>query len=341
MSALSAVATDSSTAFAWPAGFDRIPDEDWVHAAPDEFGRQYDSVDGHGWYKNLEPTVAQVLSALRDDDILLDYSSGTGILARRVLARVDRRIGVLNVDASAKFLRIAVDTLADDPRAAFRLQRWLPEERRLEMLDEVVEESVRDGAVDVLTSTNAVHLYHHLEDTFASWHRVLKPGGQVLLCSGNLRNPARRPGDWIIDETVAEINEIAADIVRDDPDLAEYRDVLDDAERMTAYRRLREKVFVPVRPLDVYVGALERTGFAVQHVFDTTIYAKVDEWYELLAAYSDGVLGWIGGSAKVDGSPPSPRAREQRLAVIRRSLAQLFPDRDAFPCSWTYVSCRR
>lgn len=335
-----AVAADTSRTYAWPDGFPRVPDEAWAHAEPDLFGRQYDSVDGHGWYKNLEPTVAQVLSALPDDGLLLDYSCGTGILARRILARADRRFGVLNVDASPKFLRIAVDTLGDDPRVAFRLQHLLKQERRLESLDEAVDADLLARGVDVLTSTNAIHLYYDLEDTLASWHRAVRPGGHVFVCSGNLRNPQRRPGDWIIDETVAEINEIAAQLVRDDPTFAEYRDVLDDAERMTAYRRLREKVFVPVRPLELYLSAFERSGFSVQHVYETTVFARVDEWYQLLAAYSDGVLGWIGGSKKVDGREPTATALEHRLSAIRTSLATLFPDRESFPCSWTYLTCR-
>jgi hypothetical protein len=30
----------------------------------DQFGLNYDDVGSHGWYKNLEPTISQVLATL-------------------------------------------------------------------------------------------------------------------------------------------------------------------------------------------------------------------------------------------------------------------------------------
>lgn len=332
---------ESASASPWPPGFERIPDEDWTRQAPDDFGRQYDSVGDHGWYKNLEPVVAQALAALDEDDILMDYSSGTGILAGRILPRIGHRIGILNVDASAKFLRIALDNFEKDERMAFRLLRFLKAEKRLQGLDEVVDPSLLDRGVDALTSTNAIHLYYSLAETLESWHRALRPGGLALVCSGNLHNPNRRPEEWIIDDTVASINEIATDIVMKDPFFEDYRSVLEDTARMDAYRKLREKIFVPVRPLELYLDAFSDAGFTVQHVFDTTIYAQIDEWYQMLAAYSDGVLGWIGGSEKIEGRPPTKTDEKYRLLLIRQSLEKLFPGKDSFPCSWTYITSRR
>lgn len=336
------VGTDGSTRpTPWPADFQRIPDEDWTRQPTDDFGRQYDAVGNHSWYKNLEPIVAQVLATLDDDDILMDYSSGTGILAGRILPHVGRRIGILNVDASPKFLRVAIDNFEHDERVAYRLLRFLREERRLQRLDEILPDSIQQRGVDVVTSTNAIHLYYNLDETLEQWHRTMRPGALALVCSGNLRNPQRRPDEWIIDDTVASINEVAGEIVRTDPYYAAYRDSLDDADRMEAYRKLREKVFVPVRPLDLYTDAFARAGFTVQHVHDTTIHARIDEWYELLRTYNEGVLGWLGGSQKVDGKAPTDIAVEHRLQLIRQSLQQLFPGQDSFPCSWTYITCRR
>ena len=51
------------TRFAWPAGFPRIPDEEWVGQPVDSFGLQYDTVENHGWYRNLDPTVEQLARA--------------------------------------------------------------------------------------------------------------------------------------------------------------------------------------------------------------------------------------------------------------------------------------
>lgn len=329
-----------SPEFAWPDGFTRIPDEDWTRQPVDQFGLNYDSVGEHGWYKNLEPTIAQVLAALEPGRLLIDYSSGTGILAKRLLERVNYPVGLLNVDASAKFLRVALENFSDDQRVAFRLLRWLRNERRLERLDEVAVPKVFSPGADILTSTNAIHLYYDLDDTLTSWARVLRPGGLAFVCSGNMHNPQAPAGNWIIDNTVAKVNEIAADAVASHAAFEEYRATLEDSDLMARHRKLRDKVFVPVRPLDLYVDAFEKAGFSVLHVFDETITASVDEWYQLLTTYNDGVLSWVGGSEKVEGSPPSEAAVQDRLFLIKYSLDKLFSGQASFPCAWTYLTCR-
>ena len=49
-------------AFAWPAGWQRVPDEDWVHQPVDAFGEAYDSLDHHSWYRNLDATMFSILA---------------------------------------------------------------------------------------------------------------------------------------------------------------------------------------------------------------------------------------------------------------------------------------
>lgn len=327
--------------FSWPGDFTRIPDEEWTRQPVDEFGLNYDDVGNHGWYKNLEPTIAQVLAALSPGGLLVDYSSGTGILTRRLLERISYPVGILNVDASAKFLRVALESFAADERVAFRLLRWLKAEKRLQSLHEVAGPDLLARGADAITSTNAIHLYYDLAETLASWARLLRPGGLAFICSGNMRNPHGRPGEWIIDETVASVNEIAAAIVRAEPAFAAYRQTLEDEDLMARHSKLREKVFVPVRPLEFYQQAFRDAGFTVLHAFEETIFARVDEWYRLLCTYHDGVLSWVGGSEKVEGTPPSAEAVQQRLFLIRYSLEKLFPGQDSFPCTWTYLTCRR
>lgn len=327
--------------FSWPAGFPRIPDEDWAREPVDDFGLRYDSVGAHSWYANLEPTVAQALAALGESKILLDYSSGTGILTRRLLAHINGPVGIVNVDASAKFLRVAVENFRADERVAFRLMRYLKAEKRLQTVDEVIEPAMLDRGFDALTSTNAIHLYYNLAETLDSWHRVLRPGALAFVGSANISNPHSRAGDWIIDDTVAKVNEIAEEIVRTEPAFGQYREALDDPARMDQHRRLRDKVFVPVRPLDYYLDSFEDAGFTVLHTYEATIHAGVGEWQEFLGTYHDGVLSWVGGSLKVEGQAPSQEAVRDRLFLIRYGLERLFPGQASFPCSWTYVTCRR
>ncbi len=60
--------------FAWPPGWDRVPDETWTQEPVDDFGTAYDNVDRHGWYRNLDPTVeelAHLLGRRRHHDRLL------------------------------------------------------------------------------------------------------------------------------------------------------------------------------------------------------------------------------------------------------------------------------
>ena len=329
-----------SFVFAWPAEFPRVPDDEWVEQPIDAFGLHYDTVENHGWYRNLDLTVEQLADDLDDGDVLVDYSGGTGILLDRLQLRVfDRQCGVVIVDSSPKFLRVAVEKFRNDQRVAFRRLRFLKDEKRLQYVDEVLGEEF-PGA-DVLVSTNAIHLYDRLEDTLRAWARVLKPGGRVRINSGNVRNPRAADNEWIIDETVYVVHEVAQGLVRTDPRWTAFRGVLDDRERMRRYVEWRDRVFLAPRPVEYYLDALRTAGFAIEDVTERAIEANVDEWYEFLAAYADAVLGWAGGSEKVGDEPAAPELAEARLELLRESLNTIFGGRPTFRCCWTYVTATR
>jgi len=328
--------------FEWPPGFARVPDQDWTRQPVDTFGLRYDTVENHGWYRNLDPTVEDLARHLEDGDLLIDYSGGTGILLDRLNLRIfDRQVGTLIVDSSPKFLRVALDKFGDEARVAFRLLRWLKEDKRLELLEEVVGRQLLARKADAIASTNAIHLYRDLPETLASWARVLRPGGRVFVQSGNIRNPQARPSEWILDETVWAIHEVATGLVRNDPRYAAYRPRLDDEPRMRAHVAYRDQVFLPVRPLDHYLRGLEEAGFTVEAVTARSIEAQVGHWFEFLSAYHEAVLGWVGTSVKVDGKAPSSEAVTDRLALIRHAMDTLFGGREAFRCCWTYINCVR
>ena len=162
--------------------------------------------------------------------------------------------------------------------------------------------------VDAIAAVNAIHLYPDLDEVAANWMRALRPGGRVFINSGNLRNPRAAAGEWILDETVWVINDLAEGLVRSRPEYAAYRPVLDDAERMQAHATQRDRVFLKPRPLQYYTDALTRAGLTVTDVREKTIVATVEEWFELMTAYHDAVLGWVGGNQKLDGRPPTPEA---------------------------------
>ena len=71
--------------------------------------------------------------------VLIDYSGGTGILLDRLRLRIfDRQVGMVIVDSSPKFLRVALDRFRHDERVAFRRLHYLRDERRLEYVDEAL-----------------------------------------------------------------------------------------------------------------------------------------------------------------------------------------------------------
>jgi hypothetical protein len=324
--------------FDWGA-VSRVPEESWVSQPVDAFGLHYDTVENHGWYSNLDLTVEQLDGDLREGDVLIDYSGGTGILLERLREQIgDRPVGMMIVDSSPKFIRIALDRFRADERVAFRRLHYLKDEQRLEYVDEVLPEGFTANA---LVSTNAIHLYDDLENTLRAWARVLATGAMVRINSGNIRNPRARDGEWIIDDTVYRVHDAATEIVRSDDRYADYRPVLHDAERLGAYLAYRNRVFLAPRPLAYYVDALTAAGLEVLDVTERTIETRVDEWYEFLAAYADAVLGWVGGSEKVDGRGADETAAADRLILLRESLAIVFEGRSTFDCCWTYVSAQR
>lgn len=321
----------------WPDDFGRVPPDPWVERPVEELALGYDTVESHGWYRNLDRTVEQLDAHLEPGDLLLDYSGGTGILADRLLEhRPDLDAGILIVDSSPKFLRLALEKFRDEPRVAFRRIRWLREERRLETLEEAVDPALLERGFDALASTNAIHLYYELEQTLRSWRRALKPGARAFVQSGNIDNPAMAAGEWIIDETVERIHEEAIEIVATDDRWSQYRERLDDEAWMAAHEELRRKIFLPVRPLDHYLEAMRGAGLEIDSVEGRTIEARVDEWYDFLRVYHEGVLGWVGGAEKVTGEPVAEPTVEDRRTIMRAAMEHVFGG-PTFDACWTYV----
>jgi len=327
----------------WPAGFVRVPDEPWAHATPDPFGAGYDAVQHHGWYANLDPTVAEVAGWLADGALVADYSGGTGILQERLLAaRPGSRAGLLNADASAKFLGVAAAKLGGDPRCAFRLLRALPDAGRLQRLEEAALELA--GRLDGIACANAAHLYPELDSVAASWAACLRPGGRLHVQSGNVAQaagPSAGPGEdgWIIDATVEAIGRAARRRVLAGPRFAAHQAVLADETRMAAYAAVRDRYFPPPRPLGAYLDALRGAGFVDVRVRRRPVEVRRDEWLRFLAVYHEGILPWVGGCARVDGKPPSDEAVRDRLELLEAGLADAVGP--TFTATWTYIDARK
>ena len=66
-----------------------------------------------------------------------------------------------------------------------------------------------------------------------------------------------------------------------------------------------------------------------------------DQQLKFLSAYADAVLGWVGGSVKVDGTGASEQAATDRLDLLRAALDVIFGGRPTFRCCWTYIGAAR
>src|SRR5262249_10544683 len=208
-------------------------------------------------------------------------------------------------------------------------------------LDEVLGEELLTRGVDAIAAVNAIHLYPDLGEVASAWVRALRPGGTVFINSGNMRNPRAAAGEWILDETVWVINDIAEGLVRSDPRYAKSRPVLDNEERMRSHGEQRDRVFLKPRPLQYYLDALSAAGLTITDVREKTIVADVHEWFELMTAYHDTVLGWVGGNQKLDGAPPTPEAVEDRLTIMRHAIDTIFSGRTEFKACWTYITAEK
>tara|TARA_Y100001954_G_scaffold237744_1_gene302481 strand:+ start:53 stop:1045 length:993 start_codon:yes stop_codon:yes gene_type:complete len=322
----------------WPKNFKTIPEQEWVRAPLESLALKYDTVENHGWYRNLDNTVDQISRDIKRGDILLDYSGGTGILANRLLRNLGKSsdLGILIVDSSPKFLRLAIEKLKSDPRVAYRLINFKKEEKRLEYLHEVIEEDFYKKGIDIISSTNAIHLYYNLKETLESWKKILRPGGRIYIQSGNINNPEAAKEGWIIDESVLKINEAVLEIVSTDKRFSKYRLSLEDKNYMNAHDKLREKYFLPVRSIHFYKDIFKEVGLKEVSSEYHPIEATVNDWYEFINVYHEGVIGWVGGSKKVTGKNCDQKCIEDRLTLIREGMEKTFSNKDTFKAVWNY-----
>ena len=77
----------------------------------------------------------------------------------------------------------------------------------------------------------------------------------------------------------------------------------------------------------------------MDRVEERLIEAHVADWADFLNAYHEGVLGWAGGSKRIDGEDPSPEEVALRQELLRDCLDVLFNNEPSFQACWTYIKC--
>lgn len=121
----------------------------------------------------FKPTHRMLLKHVRASDRrLLDVGCGTGVFAQRALEQFSN-LHVVGMDLSAGMLRGAEKRVA---AARGRLQVVQGDSEVLPFAD---------NAFDVVTCSHSFHHYPNQERVVAEMHRVLRPGGRVLIADGD------------------------------------------------------------------------------------------------------------------------------------------------------------
>ncbi|MCC8998984.1 MAG: class I SAM-dependent methyltransferase [Candidatus Contendobacter sp.] len=147
----------------------------FVRGLFDRTARYYDHVNrllsfGSGsWYRRQ----ALLRAELRPGMTVLDVAIGTGLVARQALAIVGDRQAVVGLDISAGML------------VEVRRQLDLP------LIQGLMEQlPVADACFDLVSMGYALRHVTDLNATFREFHRVLKPGGVLLILE--IARPAQR-----------------------------------------------------------------------------------------------------------------------------------------------------
>lgn len=206
----------------------------------------YDPVVGWGFWGtgNLYRKDAQRRHGLRPGMQLLDVACGTGLMAvaaRDVMGGDDT---ITCVEPSAGMLAVARKKL--NARFIQSPAESMP---------------VESAAYDFLTIGYALRHFADLEGTFRELHRVLKPGGKVLILEAT--RPAGRLGSWLFRLYFGRIY----------PFFARLLTRSQKAEEMMAY--FWETMNACVRPEDV-LKALQAAGF--QHTARKSVLGWFSEY---------------------------------------------------------------
>lgn len=137
----------------------------------DRLAPSYDSITGAAIREHYEwPAVESLLPPL-DGRQVLDAACGDGFYTERV---VDRGATAVGVDASEEMVDRARDRFDDDDRVTVE---------RADLTDSLTE--FDDAAFDLVYCQLALEHVRHWERVFAGFHRVLRPGGRVVVSTSH------------------------------------------------------------------------------------------------------------------------------------------------------------
>ena len=319
---------------------DKIIDESFLKSDVTEFALGYDRVKNHTWYDNLNYLVELSNEYFNDDDFIMDYSCGTGIFPERLLKSTISCPRILMMDSSPKYLKLSYDKFGNNYKFFFRLMKYLKEENRLQTIDESMGKDYKE-LLDGIICTNAIHLYSTISDTIKSWDKLLVKGGKLLINSGNIFNSSMDSESKLIDQTVNEIAKLSYRIVKETPKYSKYSDLINDVDYIKKHDSLRDKYFLPVKNIEYYTDEILKNNFKILEIKTINIDARVDEWFEFLKVYHEGIISWVGGANKITGVEPKKDEVEDRIDIIKLALNEMFNNNNDFKACWNYIICEK
>jgi len=319
---------------------EKLIDESFLKSDVTEFALGYDRVKNHTWYDNLNYLVELSNEYFNDDDFIMDYSCGTGIFPERLLKSTISCPRILMMDSSPKYLKLSYDKFGNNYKFFFRLMKYLKEENRLQTIDESMGKDYKE-LLDGIICTNAIHLYPTISDTIKSWDKLLVKGGKLLINSGNIFNSSMDSESKLIDQTVNEIAKLSYRIVKETPKYSKYSDLINDVDYIKKHDSLRDKYFLPVKNIEYYTDEILKNNFKILEIKTINIDAKVDEWFEFLKVYHEGIISWVGGANKITGVEPKKDAVEDRIDIIKLALNEMFNNNNDFKACWNYIICEK
>ncbi|HMD80081.1 MAG TPA: class I SAM-dependent methyltransferase, partial [Anaerolineales bacterium] len=143
----------------------------WLY---DRWAKKYDAGKHESQLRDQEMLAQPLLNALKNvpEPFVLDFATGTGRLSYALLCHPDFNGKVVALDLSQGMLE----------QAASKLGSHL---NRIELLRHLsLPLPFSDGAFDVVCALEVLELFPKMEEPLAEFHRVLRPGGILLISRG-------------------------------------------------------------------------------------------------------------------------------------------------------------
>lgn len=275
----------------------------------------HEAVFNSTWIKDIMHNLAEMVRPnINDGDIVVDFGAGTGTSAILLLESFGQKINLWLVDNSQSWLGKAFELLHDHANVEFFV---------LEKKDDTyatLAETVGNGTVHHVLSANTVHLIPEIMEAFAGISLAMKKGGTFTFQTGNFIRKDRPEGALMIDDTVKIVHDIAIEAVKTQAKYSAYRKCIDGEK--DAEKSQRKLVFPDPRPIEIYLNALEKSGFDFQEPVYVPVKVRYGDWLNFLMVkrLQAGILPEIGGR------DPSPKEEQDRDELITYGALQLFSD---------------